>query len=172
MSLQPERIAQLCELLKLPAVKTLESYDFTFATGAPKTQIHELATLSFVERAVMAAIKTRFLTAADLMIQLAAFKAQGRLKEYFNRAIIGPKLLVVDELGYLPFGRDEANLFFNVVARRYEHGSMILTSNPPFTQWVGGYAGRRSDAHRRHARPAPAPRAHRADQRRQLPTQG
>jgi len=66
MSLQPERIAQLCELLKLPAVKTLESYDFTFATGAPKTQIHELATLSFVERAVMAAIKTRFLTAAML----------------------------------------------------------------------------------------------------------
>ena len=85
---------------------------------------------------VMAGIRTRFLTAADLMIQLAAAKAQGRLKEYFNRAIIGPKLLIVDELGYLPFGRDEANLFFNVVARRYEHGSMILTSNLPFTQWA------------------------------------
>jgi DNA replication protein DnaC len=84
----------------------------------------------------MAGIKTRFLTAADLMIQLAAAKAQGRLKEYFNRAIIGPRLLIVDELGYLPFGRDEANLFFNVVARRYEHGSMILTSNLPFTQWA------------------------------------
>jgi DNA replication protein DnaC len=148
------------KLATLPAVKTLESYDFTFATGAPKTQIHELATLSFIERAenvvllgpsgvgkthlavalghraVMAGIKTRFLTAADLMIQLAAAKAQGRLKEYFNRAIIGPRLLIVDELGYLPFGRDEANLFFNVVARRYEHGSMVLTSNLPFTQWA------------------------------------
>ena len=84
----------------------------------------------------MAGIKTRFLTAADLMIQLAAAKVQGRLKEYFNRAIVGPKLLIVDELGYLPFGRDEANLFFNVVARRYEHGSMVLTSNLPFTQWA------------------------------------
>ena len=47
-----------------------------------------------------------------------------------------PDLLILDELGYLPFGRDEANLFFNVVARRYEHGSMILTSNLPFTQWA------------------------------------
>jgi len=43
---------------------------------------------------------------------------------------------VVDELGYLPFGRDEANLFFNVVAKRYERGSMILTSNLPFAQWA------------------------------------
>src|SRR5690606_30121046 len=43
--------------------------------------------------------------------------------------------LVVDELGYLPFGRDEANLFFNVVAKRYERGSMVLTSNLPFAQW-------------------------------------
>lgn len=91
-------------------------------------------------RAVMAGIKTRFITAADLMIQLAAAKAQGRLKGYFNRAVLGPKLLIVDELGYLPFGRDEANLFFNVVAKRYERGSMILTSNLPFTQWATALA--------------------------------
>ena len=91
-------------------------------------------------RAVMAGIKTRFITAADLMIQLAAAKAQGRLKEYFNRAVLGPKLLIVDELGYLPFGRDEANLFFNVVAKRYERASMILTSNLPFTQWATALA--------------------------------
>ncbi len=91
-------------------------------------------------RAVMAGIKTRFITAADLMIQLAAAKGQGRLKEYFNRAVLGPKLLIVDELGYLPFGRDEANLFFNVVAKRYERASMILTSNLPFTQWATALA--------------------------------
>lgn len=156
-----ERVRQtLLKLATLPAIKTLESFDFSFATGAPRTQIQELATLSFIERAenivllgpsgvgkthlavalghraVMAGIKTRFLTAADLMLQLGAAKAQGRLKEYFNRAVIGPKLLIVDELGYLPFGRAEANLFFNVVARRYEHGSMVLTSNLPFTQWA------------------------------------
>jgi DNA replication protein DnaC len=84
-------------------------------------------------RAVMAGFKTRFITAAHLMIQLAAAKTQGRLKGYFNRAVLGPRLLIVDEIGYLPFGRDEANLFFNVVAKRHEPGSMILTSNLPFT---------------------------------------
>ena len=88
----------------------------------------------------MVGIKTRFITAADLMLQLATARGQGRLKEYFNRAIIGPRLLVVDEIGYLPFGREEANLFFNVVAKRYERGSMVLTSNLPFTQWATTFA--------------------------------
>ena len=74
------------------------------------------------------------------MLQLAAARAQGRLKEYFNRVVLGPKLLIVDEIGYLPFGREEANLFFNVVAKRYERGSMVLTSNLPFTQWAGAFA--------------------------------
>jgi DNA replication protein DnaC len=160
-----ERVRQaLLKISSLPAIKSLEGYDFTFATGAPKAQIQELASLSFIERAenivlfgpsgvgkshlamafayraVMAGIKTRLITAADLMIQLAAAKSQGRLKGYFNRAILGPRLLVVDEMGYLPFGREEANLFFNVVAKRYERGSMILTSNLPFTQWASALA--------------------------------
>lgn len=149
----------LMKLATLPAVKTLEQFDFSFASGVPRAQVTELAGLAFVERAenvvflgpsgvgkshlaialayraVMACIKTRFITAADLMLQLATAKSQGRLKEYFNRAILGPRLLVVDELGYLPFGRDEADLFFNVVAKRYERGSMVLTSNLPFAQW-------------------------------------
>ena len=157
-----ERTRQaLLKIATLPAIKSLEAYDFNFASGAPKAQIQELASLSFIERAenivllgpsgvgkshlalalaykaITAGIKTRFITAADLMIQLAAANAQGRLKGYFNRAILGPRLLVVDELGYLPFGREQANLFFNVVAKRYERGSMILTSNLPFTQWAG-----------------------------------
>jgi DNA replication protein DnaC/transposase len=156
-----ERTRQaLLKLATLPVVKTIESYDFNFATGAPKQQIQELASLTFVERAenvvllgpsgvgkshlaialayraVMAGIKTRFIIAADLMIQLAAAKTQGRLQGYFNRAV----LLIVDEIGYLPFGRDEANLFFNVVAKRYERGSMILTSNLSFTQWATALA--------------------------------
>ena len=160
-----ERTRQtLLNLATLPAAKTLEQYDFGFASGAPRAQINELASLTFIERAenivllgpsgvgkshlaialayraVMAAIKTRFITAADLMLQLAAAKAQGRLREYFNRAVLGPKLLVVDEIGYLPFGREEANLFFNVVAKRYERGSMILTSNLSFTQWASAFA--------------------------------
>jgi DNA replication protein DnaC len=67
-------------------------------------------------------------------------KLKAASKSIFNRAILGPKLLVVDEIGYPPFGREEANLFFNVVAKRYEHGSMVLTSNLPFTQWAGAFA--------------------------------
>ncbi|MGH6827074.1 IS21-like element helper ATPase IstB [Methyloceanibacter sp.] len=154
----------LLKLATLPGIKTLEQFDFAFASGAPRAQIQELAALTFIartenivllgpsgvgkshialalaHRAVMAGIKTRFITAADLMLQLATAKSQGRLKEYFNRAILGPRLLVVDEIGYLPFGREEANLFFNVVAKRYERGSMILTSNLPFTQWATAFA--------------------------------
>lgn len=53
---------------------------------------------------------------------------------------MGPTPLVVDEIGYLPFGRDEATLFFNLVAKRYERGSMVLTSNLPFTQWATAFA--------------------------------
>lgn len=154
----------LQKLATLPAVKTLEQFDFAFASGVSKPQVMELATLAFVERAenvvllgpsgvgkthlatalamraIHAGIKTRFLSAADLMLQLASANGQGRLREYFNRAVLGPRLLIVDELGYLPFGREEASLFFNVVAKRYERGSMILTSNLPFPQWASALA--------------------------------
>lgn len=165
MDARGERTRQtLLKMATLPAVKTLEQYDFAFASGAPRAQLQELATLAFIERAenvvllgpsgvgkshlatglayraAMASIKTRFITAADLMLQLSAAHRQGRLKEYFNRAVLGPRLLVIDEIGYLPFGREEANLFFNVVAKRYERGSMILTSNLPFTQWANTFA--------------------------------
>ena len=58
-----------------------------------------------------------------------------------HRAVAMPKLLIVDEIGYLPFGREQANLFFQVVARRYEKGSMILTSNPAFGSWDEAFAG-------------------------------
>ena len=91
-------------------------------------------------RATQAGIKTRFITAADLMMQLATARQQNRLREFFNRAVVGPKLLVIDEIGYLPFGREEANLFFNVVAKRYERGAIVLTSNLPFTQWATAFA--------------------------------
>lgn len=67
------------------------------------------------------------------MLQLALARTQGRLTQYFNRAVLGPRLLVIDELGYLPFGRDEANLFFHVIAKRY---GTIVTSNLAFTQWA------------------------------------
>ena len=148
----------------LPAIKHFDDYDFHFATGAPRKQLQELTSLAFIERlenivllgpsgvgkshlaialaysAIMRGIKVRFITAADLMLQLATAKKQGRLDAYLKRSVLSPRLLVIDEIGYLPFGRDEANLFFNVVAKRYETGSVIVTSNLPFSQWSTAFA--------------------------------
>lgn len=148
----------------LPAIKRFDDYDFRFATGAPRKQLQELTSLAFIERqenivllgpsgvgkshlaialaysAIMRGIKVRFISAADLMLQLATAKKQGRLEAYLKRSVLSPKLLVIDEIGYLPFGRDEANLFFNVIAKRYEQGSVIVTSNLPFSQWSTAFA--------------------------------
>ena len=160
-----ERTRQmLAKLAGFPAVKTLEAFDFGFAVGAPKALLTELATLAFIERAenvvllgpsgvgkthlaialglraTSASIKTRFIAAADLMLQLQTARRQGRFANYLNHAILGPKLLIIDEIGYLPFGREEANLFFQVVAKRYERGSIVLTSNLPFAQWATAFA--------------------------------
>ena len=147
-----------------PALKTLDAYDFAFATGAPRQQIQELAALGFGERAenivllgpsgtgkthlaiafgLLAAQKTwkvRFPTAADLIITLEAAHRQGRIKEVMHRIVASPKLLIIDEIGYLPFGREQANLFFQVIARRYEKGSLILTSNLAFGSWDEAFA--------------------------------
>lgn len=154
----------LLKFAGLPVVKRFEDYDFNFATGAPKKQLQGFLNLSFIERkenivflgpsgvgkshlaislgyqATLNGFKTRFITAADLMLQLSAAKAQGRLETYLKRVVLAPSLLIIDEIGYLPFGRDEANLFFNVVAKRYEKGSVIVTSNLPFSQWSKAFA--------------------------------
>ena len=156
--------ATLLKFAGLPNIKTLEEYDFNFASGVPKAQLTELSGLSFIElhenvvmlgpsgvgkthlaialgyKAIMASTKVRFITAADLMLQLATAHNQGKLKTYLQRVVMSPKLLIIDEIGYLPFGREEANLFFNVVAKRYERGSTLLTSNLPFSQWAGAFA--------------------------------
>jgi len=139
----------LLKFAGLPTIKRFEEYDFKFATGAPKKQLQELTGLAFIERAenifllgpsgvgkshlalsyahqaIKRGIKVRFITAADLMLQLATAKKQERLEGYIKRSVLGPKLLVIDEIGYLPFGREEANLFFNVIAKRYEYGRII-----------------------------------------------
>jgi DNA replication protein DnaC len=63
------------------------------------------------------------------------------MKEVMHRVIAAPKLLIIDEIGYLPFGREQANLFFQVIAQRYERGSLILTSNLAFGSWDEAFAG-------------------------------
>lgn len=142
----------------------MEGFDFKLATGVPRKSVKELESLSFVERrenvfllgpsgvgkthlasalgylATKKRIKTKFITASDLMMQLGLANRQGKLKSFMQRSILAPKLLIIDEIGYLPFGREEANLFFNVVAKRYEKGSIILTSNLTFSQWPSTFA--------------------------------
>ena len=146
------------------ALKTMEEFDFKLATGVPRQAVKELETLSFVERcenlfllgpsgtgkthiasalgylATQNRMKTKFITASDLMLQLSLANRQGKLKSYLQRSIMAPRLWIIDEIGYLPFGREEANLFFNVVAKRYEKGSIILTSNLTFSQWPSTFA--------------------------------
>jgi DNA replication protein DnaC len=72
---------------------------------------------------------------------LEAAQRQGRYREVMHRAVNAYKLLIIDEIGYLPMSREQANLFFQVVARRYERGSMILTSNLTFSSWNSAFAG-------------------------------
>jgi DNA replication protein DnaC len=147
-----------------PAIKTLDQYDFNFATGALRKQIMELASLAFVETenvvflgpsgvgkthlaialgylATQKGYKTRFFSAADLVLMLEAAQREGRYRQVMHRAVNAYRLLIIDEIGYLPMSREQANLFFQVVARRYERGSMILTSNLTFGSWDSAFAG-------------------------------
>jgi DNA replication protein DnaC len=72
---------------------------------------------------------------------LEAAQRQGRYRQAVHRAVNAYKLLVIDEIGYLPMSREQANLFFQVVAQRYERGSMILTSNLTLGSWDSAFAG-------------------------------
>ncbi len=147
-----------------PSLKTLEEFDFSFAAGVPKKQVNELASLAFIERkencvllgpsgvgkthiaialgykAVQAGMKTRFISASDLILQLTTAQRQDKYKQVMQRAVLAPRLLIIDEIGYLPFSAQEAKLLFEVVAKRYEKGSIILTSNLPFGQWGQTFA--------------------------------
>ena len=172
------RRARACEMFAriagFPAIKTLDQYDFNFAIGAPRKQIMELASLAFFERAknvvflgpsgvgkthlaiafgylsTQRGYKTRFFSAADLVLILEAAQRQGRYRQAMHRAVNAYRLLILDEIGYLPMSREQANLFFQVVAQRYECSSMILTSNLTFGSWDSALA-RRHCAHRSNA---------------------
>ena len=143
---------------RLPAVKTLSDFDFTFQPSVKREQIESLHDLGFVERkenviflgppgvgkthlalslAIAAAQYGRrvyYSTLADLITSLEDAQAAGRLGQRL-RTLTHPPLLVVDEIGYLPITRNGAMLFFQLMARRYETASTVLTSNKPFDEW-------------------------------------
>ena len=142
----------------LPKLKTVETFDF-LSSSVDKTLINEILTLRFIDEcknillfgpsgvgkthlAIAIAyavtqqrIKTKFITAGDLMIQLEAASATNRLDNYFKRTIGIPRVLVIDEFGYVKFNETQANLFFQIINKKYEIGSIIITSNLSFTKW-------------------------------------
>jgi DNA replication protein DnaC len=143
---------------RFPARKSLEEFDFDHARGLKRELIAHLGTLDFVLakenvvflgppgtgkthlaiglgiRACQAGHRVAFATAAQWVARLAEAHAQGRLQAELVRLGRSP-LLVVDEVGYLPFEAEAANLFFQLVSARYERASLIVTSNKPFGRW-------------------------------------
>jgi DNA replication protein DnaC len=143
---------------RLPWIKTMEQFDFSFQPSIDHKIVRELAGLGFVERsdnvvllgppgvgkthlAVALAVKAAeaghrvlFMTLDRLVSTLMRARQENRLDRQLQQ-LTYPKVLVLDEMGYLPMTREEASLFFRLINRRYERASTILTSNKSFMDW-------------------------------------
>jgi DNA replication protein DnaC len=143
---------------RFPQRKTLEEFDFTFQRSVKKTVIEHLGQLDFLHakenvimlgppgtgkthlaialgiRACLAGQRAIFKTATEWVALLADQQRQGRLDDELKRLERYP-LLICDEVGYIPFDPQAANLMFMLVSRRYERASLIVTSNKPFGAW-------------------------------------
>jgi DNA replication protein DnaC len=142
----------------LPYVKTLDEFDFAFQPGLDKKQIQSLFDLTFLDRhdnvlflgppgvgkthlAAALAVKCCqagkticYTTMADLIDKLKHDHQAGRSGK--GRRYLFSSLVVVDEVGYTPIGREECHLFYRFVAARYEKGSTVVTSNKAFSDWA------------------------------------
>ena len=143
---------------KFPARKSLEDFDFDHQRSLKRDTIAHLGTLDFVTakdnvvflgppgtgkthlatglglRACQAGHRVAFATAAEWVARLGEAHQQGRLHDELTRLGRIP-LLIIDEVGYIPFDGEAANLFFQLVSARYERASVIVTSNKPFGRW-------------------------------------
>lgn len=143
---------------KLPQRKTLEEFNFTFQHSVKKQVVEHLGQLDFLHgkenvvmlgppgtgkthlaiaisiRACLGGHRVAFATATDWVARLGKAKHEGRLEDELHRLSRVP-LIVVDEVGYIPFDPEAANLMFSLVSSRYERASMIVTSNKPFSAW-------------------------------------
>ena len=141
-----------------PFEKEVKDFDFSYQPSINKNQILDLETLRFLENHEnilfvgtsgvgkthlatsigIAAAKKRysvyFIQCHDLILQLKKAHAENRLEQKLKN-FCKYSLLIVDEIGYLPVDRDGANLFFQLIARRYEKRSTIITTNQPFSKW-------------------------------------
>jgi DNA replication protein DnaC len=149
-----------------PAVKSLDSFDFTAIPSLNKTLVLELARSEYVARrenvialgnsgtgkthvalglglaACQKGLPVGFTTAAALVNELHEARDEKRLPR-LQRQLAGLKLLIVDELGYVPLSPTGAELLFEVFSQRYERGSIIVTSNLPFDEWTGVFGSER-----------------------------
>jgi DNA replication protein DnaC len=114
----------LQELSGLSFVERAESVVLLGPSGVGKA--HLAISLGYL--AAQAGMKTRFVSPADLVVALVAAQRQDRLPDFIKRNVMGPRLLIIDEIGSLPMSRDQANLFFQVIAKPYENGALLLTS--------------------------------------------
>ena len=143
---------------RFPARKTLEEFDFSFQRSVRRQVVEHLGQLDFLHarenvvmlgppgtgkthlaialgiRACLAGQRVAFATATEWVARLGDAKRQGGLEAELRRLSFVP-LIVVDEVGYIPFDPEAANLMFSLVSARYERASVIVTSNKPFSAW-------------------------------------